>query len=59
VIDLRDSGRLEDRLGAVAILNLAGRSRALLGASILEAAAVAAGAARMPAGLLVADRLAA
>jgi hypothetical protein len=59
VIDLRDSGRLEDRLGAVAILNLAGRSRALLGASILEAAAVAAGAARTPAGLLVADRLAA
>ena len=59
VVDLRDAGRLEARLAAVAILDLAGRSPALVRVSLVEAAAVAAGVARTPGGLVVAHRLAA
>lgn len=59
VIALRDTGLLDSQLAAVAILDLAGRSRALVRASLVEAAAVAAGAIRTPGGLVVASKLAA
>jgi hypothetical protein len=53
VLALRDAGRLDAQLAAVALLDLA-RGRALLRASLLQAAAIATGQARTPAGLLVA-----
>jgi hypothetical protein len=59
VVDLRDAGRLEARLAAAAILELASRSRRLMRVALVEAAAVAAGVARTPGGLVVAHRLAA
>jgi hypothetical protein len=59
VIALRDAGRLGRELAAVAILDLGTRSQALLGASLIEAAAVATGVAPTPGGLIVAHRLAA
>src|SRR5437773_11969292 len=43
VIALRDGGRIRPRLAAMAIVDLAGGSRALVRASLVEAAAVAAG----------------
>jgi SEC-C motif len=57
VIDLRDAGWLEGRLAALAILDLASRSAALVRVSLVEAAAVAAGVARTPGGLVVAQTL--
>jgi hypothetical protein len=54
VLAARDAGRLDAQLAAVALLDLAGGSRGLLCASLLEAIAVRIGAARTPAGLLVA-----
>jgi hypothetical protein len=59
VLALRDSGRIRPRLAAAAIVDLAGRSRALMRASLVEASAVAAGAARTPGGLVVVSKLAA
>jgi hypothetical protein len=59
VIALRDAGRLDSQLAAVAILDLASRSRALVRASVVEAAAVAAGTIRTPGGLVVVSELAA
>jgi hypothetical protein len=59
VIALRDTGRLRPRLAAVAIVDLAGRSRSLVRASLVEACAVAAGAARTPGGIVVVSGLAA
>lgn len=59
VLALRDTGRLGPRLAAVAVLDLSCRSPALVRSSIVEAAAVAAGVARTPGGLVVAHRLAA
>jgi SEC-C motif-containing protein len=59
MIGLRDTGLLDPQLAAVAILDLAGRSRALVRASLVEAAAVAAGAIRTPGGLVVVSELAA
>ena len=59
VIALRDTRRLAPRLAAVAIIDLAGRSRALIRASLVEAAAVAAGTVRTPGGLVVVSKLAA
>lgn len=59
VIALRGTGRLRPQLAAVAIVDLAGRSRALVRASLVEAAAVAAGAVRTPGGLVVVSELAA
>lgn len=53
VLRLRDVGRIEPLLAAVAIVELASRSAALVAASLLEAAAVAAGVARTPGGLLL------
>jgi len=59
VVALRDAGRLGEQAAAVAILDLASRSQALVRASLIEAAAVAGGTARTPGGLIVAHRLAA
>jgi hypothetical protein len=59
VIALRDTGLLGPRHAAVAIVDLAGRSRVLLRASLVEAAAVAAGAIGTPGGLVVVSELAA
>jgi hypothetical protein len=59
VVALRDAGRLREQAAAVAILDLASRSQALVRASLIEAAAVAGGTARTPGGLIVAHRLAA
>jgi hypothetical protein len=59
VVDLRDSGRLDARVAAVAILELESRSRALVRVSLAEAAAVAAGVVPTPGGLVLAQSLAA
>jgi hypothetical protein len=53
VLTLRQSGRIPPPLAALALLDLDGGTT-LLEASLIQAAAVAAGAARTPAGLLVA-----
>jgi hypothetical protein len=50
VITLRDSGRLGARLAAAALIDLASESHELVAASLLQAVAVRAGAARTPAG---------
>lgn len=54
VIAARDAGRLDRRLATVALTDLAGGSRGLLLASLIEAVAVRVGAARTPAGILLA-----
>lgn len=54
VIALRAQGRLDAKLAAVALIDLASKSRGLVGASLLQAVAVRAGAARTPAGVLLA-----
>jgi hypothetical protein len=54
VIGLRACGRLENRLAATALIDLASESRELVAASLLQAVAVRAGAARTPAGVLLA-----
>jgi hypothetical protein len=54
VIALRAGGRLDARLAATALIDLASGSRGLVGASLLQAVAVRAGAARTPAGILLA-----
>jgi len=54
VIAARDAGRIERRLAAVAVVDLASGSRQLLCASVLRAVAVRAGVARTPAGILLA-----
>ena len=54
VIALRGGGRLEARLAAAALIDLASGSCGLLGASLVQAVAVRAGAARTPAGILLA-----
>jgi hypothetical protein len=53
VIALRAPGRLGDKLAATALIDLASESRELVGASLLQAVAVRAGA-RTPAGVLLA-----
>lgn len=53
VVALRDAGRIERRLAALALVDLE-RTRTVLAASLLEAAAIATGQARTPAGLYVA-----
>jgi hypothetical protein len=55
VLALRDAGRLDRSLAAAALVDLASRSRQLVSASLLEAAAVRAGVARTPGGLLFAS----
>ena len=54
VIALRAAGRLDAKLAASALIGLASESRELVGASLLQAVAVRAGAARTPAGVLLA-----
>jgi hypothetical protein len=54
VIALRAGGRLDAKLAATALIDLASGSRVLLGASLVQAVAVRAGAARTPAGILLA-----
>jgi hypothetical protein len=54
VIAARDAGRLEGRLAATALVDLASGSRQLLCASLIEAVAVRVGATRTPAGILLA-----
>ncbi len=53
VVSLRETGRLDEGLAAVALLSLH-RGATLFEASLLRAAAIATGTARTPAGLLVA-----
>lgn len=53
VLALRDAGRIEPRLAALAVRNLEDGGT-LLRASLIRAAAIAAGVARTPGGLLVA-----
>jgi hypothetical protein len=59
VIVLRDNGQLRPPLAAIAILELASRSRALLEESLVEAAALAGGVGLTPGGLVVAQSRAA
>lgn len=54
VIAMRDAGRCGRLLAAVALIDLASGSRQLLCASVIQAAAVRAGVARTPAGVLLA-----
>jgi hypothetical protein len=54
VIGLRDHARLDRKLAAAALVDLASGSRELFAASLLEAVAVRAGIARTPGGLLLA-----
>jgi hypothetical protein len=54
VIALRARGRLDAKLAAAAVIDLASGSGALLGASLVQAVAVRAGVARTPAGVLLA-----
>jgi hypothetical protein len=54
VIAARDAGRIEGRLAATALVELASGSRQLLCASLIEAVAVRVGATRTPAGILLA-----
>jgi hypothetical protein len=54
VVGLRERGRLGRDLAAAALVDLASGSRELFAASLLEAAAVRAGIARTPGGLLLA-----
>jgi SEC-C motif len=54
VIALRTSGRVDAKLAATALIDLATESRELLAASLFQAVAVRAGAARTPAGILLA-----
>ena len=54
MIMLQASRRVDARLAAAALIDLASGSRGLLGASLVQAVAVRAGAARTPAGILLA-----
>ncbi len=54
VVRLRDQGRIDQRVAAVALLDLSIRSSALLQASVVHGLAVSVGATRTPSGLLVA-----
>jgi hypothetical protein len=53
-IALRASGRLDAKLAAAALIDLASDSRGLTSASLIEAVAVRVGVARTPAGILLA-----
>ena len=54
VLALRDAGRCDRLLAAVAVIDLASGSRLLLCASVIESVAVRAGVARTPGGVLLA-----
>ncbi|MBA2273188.1 MAG: SEC-C domain-containing protein [Actinobacteria bacterium] len=53
VIALRDSGQLDDKLAAGALVDLDSRSSALMRASLIQSVLVEVGAARTPSGLVV------
>jgi hypothetical protein len=59
LLTLRDAGRIAPRVAAVAFVDLDSRSRAFVRSSLLQAAAVQAGVAQTPGGLVVAHHLAA
>jgi hypothetical protein len=59
VVELRENGHLDARLAAVAVLELASRSQALVRASLVEATSVAAGVTTTPGGIIIAPSLAA
>jgi hypothetical protein len=54
LVDLRDSGRINRRQAAAALLDLDSRSTRFIAASLLEAVAVAVGISQTPAGLRIA-----
>jgi hypothetical protein len=54
VLDLVDAGRIAPDVGAVAVIDLTTADSALFTSSVAEAIAVGAGAARTPAGLVLA-----
>ena len=54
IAELRAAGRLEEALAAAAHIDLVSDSQLLIRASLIEAAALAAGAVRTPGGLLLA-----
>jgi hypothetical protein len=54
IADLQAAGRLDAQLAAAALIDLDSRSDLLINASLIEAAALAAGATRTPGGLLLA-----
>lgn len=53
---LAETGRVEPRVAAVAVIDLTTASSALLRSSVVQALAVSVGAARTPAGLVVVSR---
>lgn len=55
VMELRDQGRLDGELAAVALADLASGSIGFLESSLLQAIAVATGAVKSPAGILIAQ----
>jgi len=56
VLSLREAGRIDARLAAVAIIDLWTRRSALFQSSVVQGLAVSVGAARTPSGLLVVSR---
>jgi hypothetical protein len=56
VLSLRDGGRIDPRLAAVAVIDLCTRRSALFRSSVIQALALSVGAARTPSGLLVMSR---
>ncbi len=56
VMALRDAGRIDERVAAVAVMQLAGRSIGLLRSSLIQAMAVIVGAVETPGGILIASR---
>jgi Predicted metal-binding protein related to the C-terminal domain of SecA len=56
VLSLRDAGRIDAHVAAVAIIDLGTRRSALFQSSAVQGLAVSVGAARTPSGLLVASR---
>lgn len=56
VLSLRDTGRIDARVAAVAVIDLGTRRSALFQSSVVQGLAVSVGAARTPSGLLVVSR---
>jgi hypothetical protein len=56
VLSLREAGRIDGRLAAVAIIDLWAQRSALFQSSVVQGLAVSVGAARTPSGLLVVSR---
>lgn len=54
IAELQAAGRLDPELAAIAYIDLDSRSKLLISASLIHAAALAAGASRTPGGLLLA-----